>query len=308
MSLYRPVQCPGGPIWDVLIRRFAYRNRYVAPRVPAPAGSSTGKNLQVAPAAKAALRLTLQHQNERYAKRVGSSERHELCRHRLHMDGNRNELHARRWKLWNCKSGRCRLDEDIPDNAENGAMLAVAGESASTKLIAQALRGWASPPADRSGSVAGRENATAFFFILTFRVGAFLLDGLEPDSSFSRCTTTGFLLLLLRVERKLPCSGERRSGWCELRSMAGLALPEERARLRFVRDSLTPAGERCQGHRPEPLLKQLAAYQQFERALYEFLRSEHVGAIHLFLSGGACCGGGTGPRDIHIRCIGRSTC
>src|SRR5229473_7227733 len=84
-------------------------------------------------------------------------------------------------------------------------------------------------PADRTGSAVRRENATRVFLHLGVSVGASLLDGVEPDSSFSRCTAARFFHLLLRVQRRCLASGERQSGSRKLRSMAGLALPEYRA-------------------------------------------------------------------------------
>jgi len=108
-----------------------YRNRYVAPRVPAPAGSSTAKDLQVAPAAKAATTTdasgtarsvtlnTLVLRNGTNYVATG-----------LHMDGNRLS-----YTLGDGSSGTVSLDDvdwtkTFQNNAENGAMLAVAGESA----------------------------------------------------------------------------------------------------------------------------------------------------------------------------------
>jgi hypothetical protein len=108
-----------------------YRNRYVAPRVPAPAGSTTAKNLQVAPAAKAAPSsdasgtATSVTQNV-LVLRNGTN----YVATGLHMDGNRLS-----YTLGDGSSGTVSLDDvdwtkTFQNNAENGAMLAVAGESA----------------------------------------------------------------------------------------------------------------------------------------------------------------------------------
>jgi hypothetical protein len=109
-----------------------YRNRYVAPRVPAPAGSSTAKNLQVAPAAKAA------PSSDASGTATSVSQNVLVLRNGtnyvatgLHMDGNRMS-----YTLGDGSSGTVSLDDvdwtkTFRTNTENGAMLAVAGESAS---------------------------------------------------------------------------------------------------------------------------------------------------------------------------------
>jgi hypothetical protein len=127
-----PTLAPRGPYLGMSSSADSpYRNRNVAPRVPAPAGSSTAKDLQVTPAAKAApssdasgtarsvMLNTLVLRNGTNYVATG-----------LHMDGNRLS-----YTLGDGSSGTVSLDDvdwtkTFQNNAENGAMLAVADESA----------------------------------------------------------------------------------------------------------------------------------------------------------------------------------
>jgi hypothetical protein len=106
-----------------------YRSRYIAPRAPVPAGPSTAKSLQAAPDAKtaassgasaSATAVTL----NALALRNGTS----YVVTGLHMDGNRLN-----YTLSDGNSGTVSLDDvdwtkTFQNNAENGTVLAVAGE------------------------------------------------------------------------------------------------------------------------------------------------------------------------------------
>jgi hypothetical protein len=106
-----------------------YRSRYVSPRPPAPAGSSTAKNLQVAPGAKtvpssgASGSATTVTQNA-LVLRNGTS----YVATGLHMDGNQLS-----YTLSDGSSRTTSLDDvdwtkTFQNNAENGTVLAVAGD------------------------------------------------------------------------------------------------------------------------------------------------------------------------------------
>jgi hypothetical protein len=106
-----------------------YRSRYISPRAPAPAGSTTAKNLPVAPGGEttpssgaSGSARTVPH--NQLVLRNGTS----YVATGLHMDDNRLS-----YTLSDGSSGTVSLDDvdwtkTFQNNAENGTVLAVAGE------------------------------------------------------------------------------------------------------------------------------------------------------------------------------------